>query len=442
MSGRLFWEVVWDRFDPGRPPESGQHRASRTSGPGIAILRDLTRPFGSPHRLLCGPPGCGKSTELVRIAEGRADDDLVIHLDLAAFLDHVVQDPGALQRLVSWEIAFLLGLALVHVGETLPGFAWDPKLLLGLGRAWKGLSDRPGDTEPEIVPLARRVPVLVSARVRGAGLDQLGGPSQSGAWPLALGGRSEVPTQDPRVRNLAALLRRMVDTLRVQRPVLLVLDGLDHLSDEARLRGLLFDSGLIADLPCGQLVAAPMGLRRGDETRASSRYSVHTLYNESILDPAAPAHHGPGIEIFSEIFRQRTADLAEAPEEILEEPLIRRLAYHCGGRLRDFSAALRLIAERAWDEDLGMIPPTLVAEVLDRQRRQLEAGLDASHISLLRNVVLDPLHALPHDAEAEALLRDGRLLVYSGDTEWYFPHTLLLVQRIKLRQTTSAPNLP
>ncbi len=434
MSGRLFWEVLWDRFDPGRPPERSAQRAPRTSGPAAALLRDLERPLGTPRLLLCGTPGVGKSTELMRVGEARGADDLVVLVDLATFFESAVGDVAALQRLTSWEIGLVIALALIHAGEGMPGFAWDPKLLTALGRAWKALAERVGDSEPDVQALARRMPVLTSGGGRGAGLSAAGSPQQASSWPMGLGtGRVELSPQDPRIRTLAGLLRRLVDGLRVFRPVLLLLDGLDHVHDEARLRHLLFESPLISELPCGQVLAAPFALRRGDVNRAVGRYTVQTLYNEPVLDPAAPAHHGPGIELFGEIFHRQAGDITELPDEVLEEPLLRRLAYHSGGRLRDFAHSMRLLAERAWDEDLHVVPPTLVAQVLDERRRSLEAGLHSGHIAMLRGVVLDQSHGLPADGEAQTLLSDGRLLVYSGETEWYFPHPLLLLQRVRLR---------
>lgn len=438
MSGRLFWEVLWDRFDPGRPPERSAQRAARPTGPVAAMLRDLERPLGTPRVMLCGTPGTGKSTELLRIGDARAADDLVVLLDLNAFFEGCVGDITALQRVTSWEVGLIIGLALIHAGEDMPGFAWDPKLLTGLAKAWKALAERVGDAEPDMAALARKLPVMTSGGSRGAGLNVSRSPSQSVSWSLGLGtGRAELSSQDIRVRNLATLLRRLVDGLRVFRPVLLILDGLDHVVDESKVRHLLFESSIISELPCGQVVAAPFGLRRGDIYRAVDRYSVNVLYNEPVLDPAAPAHHGPGIELFHEIFRLQSGDITELPDEVLEEPLLRRLAYHSGGRLRDFAHSMRMLAERAWDEDLHVVPPTLVAEVLDERRRGLEAGLHSAHVAMLRGVVLDQSHGLPADPEAQTLMADGRLLVYSGESDWYFPHPLLLLQRVRLRVGSS-----
>lgn len=439
MSGRLFWEVLWDRFDPGRAPERSTHRAPRPNGPSAEILSDLARPLGTPRVLLCGTAGTGKSTELLRIGEARADEDLVVHIDLGQFFEHIVGDIGALQRLTAWEVAILVGLGLLHAGGNIAGFTWDPKLLAGFARAWKNLSERVGDADPDVAALAHRLPVITSGTTRGSGLSATSPPTQGSTWPIGLGtGRAELSPQDPRVRAMSAVLRRLVDGLRVLRPVLLLLDGLDQVQDDARVRYLLFETGLLAELPCGQVITAPFGLRRGDLRRAVGRYSVCSIYNEAVLDPAAPAHHGPGIDIFNEIFHKQAGDITEHPDEVLEEPLLRRLAYHSGGRLRDFALSMRLLAERAWDEDVRVVPPTLVASVLDERRRVLEAGLHSGHVALLRGVVLDQAHGLPADADAGGLLQDGRLLVYMGETEWFFPHPLLLLQRVRLRVGTGA----
>lgn len=442
MVGRLFWESVWDRFDPARPPVEPAFRAPRPRGPGEFILRELCRPLGIPRLLLCGTSGVGKSTELYRVAEARAGDDQVVLVDLFEFFSETLGDVAALQRLVGWEVGFLVALGLLHAGQVRANFAWDPRLLAALSRAWRSLSDdtplprgsSTGDPEPpDLIALSRRVPVLASGGP-SSGVQALGGPTQHGGWTLPVGtGRSEVPAQDPRIKLLKAALRQIAETFRRHRRLLLMVDGLDHIRDEARARHILYDAGILHQIPCPQLISAPFALRDGDPEAAARRYTAFPLFNEPVLDPAAPAHHGPGIDLFSDLFWRQIADLSERPDEIIPEPQLRRLAYHCGGRPRDFALAVRQLAERAWDYDSVSVHAGLVSEVLDVHRRRLEVGLSAGSINLLRNVILDPTHAFPVDPEARSLLADGRLLAFSHESEWFFPHPLLLAQRVRIR---------
>jgi hypothetical protein len=62
----------------------------------------------------------------------------------------------------------------------------------------------------------------------------------------------------------------------------------------------------------------------------------------------------------------------------------------------------------------------------------MEAGLDRGHIEILASVAKDPEHLLPDDERVDELLDQWSLLPYPNESEWYFPHPLLTIHRIKL----------
>lgn len=69
----------------------------------------------------------------------------------------------------------------------------------------------------------------------------------------------------------------------------------------------------------------------------------------------------------------------------------------------------------------------------DSTRRLLETGLDEGHIRILKHVMDNPLRELPESEKARELLTYGQLLPYPNETEWYFPHPLLLMHMLRPR---------
>jgi hypothetical protein len=133
-----------------------------------------------------------------------------------------------------------------------------------------------------------------------------------------------------------------------------------------------------------------------------------------------------------EVFRRRVDDLA--PDgTIVPEPLLRKLAYFSGGRTRDFVRFIRLLSDRCWDRELAQADLAAVDDVIDERRRVLEAGLNRRHVDIMSAVLADPRHMLPDDDIVDEMLDNWWLLPYPNESEWYQPHPLLML--VKLRST-------
>lgn len=449
MSRRPVWEQLYKRFDPLLPAQDRSSRADRERSPAGEIATLLGMPFAETRVLLTGTVGTGKSTELLRIAEARAAEDFVVVLDLHRHFSQVMGDEQALERVEAWEVVFLAGVALVRAVTDLLPYPIPEQHLEDLARAWRKLAEvtkTPSEAEVDISGLAKAMIVLGSqaaaplggGAVADAGLKVLGAVADAVRWKLPIGrGKRPPPDQDDHMQTLLAAVNTIIGHVQHRfRRVLFVIDGLDRIRNFERAEALFLRSELIAQLACRIVVCGPFALRSHPAASAIPRFDrVHVLVNEPVMRKDQPSEHGPGVPFFCELYRRRTADLDV--RELVADDLLEHLAYHSGGRARDFVKSIRMLAEVGWTSDAERATRPLVDKVLDEARRLLEMGLDKGHIEVLEEIAADPLRRLPADPRARDLLSYGQLLPYPNESEWYYPHPLLTMHLVRTNRAGS-----
>lgn len=451
---RDIWEEILNRFDPDlvtRP----EWRADREESPAASILSSLDRPHVT-KVLLSGTIGSGKSTELLRIAEARArkGDEFVIALDLVRHFDKVVGDLGALQNVASWEVCFLAGVALIRAAKERLEYDFPADQVGQLAHAWSTLARKATGAEIpsiDILKLAKSMTLMASmvaapvaaaagaSAVAGAaaagGFKVLSELTGTGKWTLPFGkkGTKLLEDQDEVMQSLADKVNLLLGTFRQwSRPVLLVIDGLDRINDGERAKALLVLSQMIAGLDCRLVVCAPFAMRNDMAASRARGFRLRTLHNVPVLDqkePGNPNAHGPGVRFLGEVFRSRVRDLRA--DGIIPPPLLDKLAYYSGGALRDFVQSINMLAERGWDDQATIVTEAQVSSVLREARLLVETGLDRGHIDLLKEVARDPERRLPDGQLARDLLAYGRLLPYPNESEWFYPHPLLMLNLVR-----------
>jgi hypothetical protein len=105
------------------------------------------------------------------------------------------------------------------------------------------------------------------------------------------------------------------------------------------------------------------------------------------------------------------------------------LGWASGGRVRQFMSLVREAMGQCWDQKVDQITPAIVDSVIDEARRTLELGIDRGDLAILRQVMLD--QKLPDDDNAIDLLNSFWLLPYPNESEWYFPHPLLVLSQLR-----------
>jgi hypothetical protein len=440
------WRKIYGRFDPEQPATNPDWRAPRSYNTVDSIDAALNRAFGDKHFLLLGTVGTGKSTELYRLRSLQEKRGFgVVFFDINQHFQRAVSDPAALQHIQPWEVLFLVGLSVYSAGQRAK-HDWAPALTKRLETVAKQLSadaETPrGAPEIDIPRLAGAIVSIVAGPLGGgvgekavqAGLEAATAVATAAEWKLPIGipGRKVVRDQDTRVHELSQIVNELLRDLVQERGQLtIILDGLDRITSPVTTQQLFTESMLLAGLESPVVVSGPLGLQRRRLASQVRGFDVKVLANLPVLDQAKPNLPGPGCAFFRDLFSRRVADL-RLSEELVPQDQLDRLAYYSGGRARDFVRLIRMVAERASDRGLGTADAQAVDDAIDERRRLMESGLDRGIIDVLRSVMVDPEHVLPDYEGVEALLDQFALLPYPNQSEWYYPHPLLTMRRVRL----------
>lgn len=222
---------------------------------------------------------------------------------------------------------------------------------------------------------------------------------------------------------LVLVSRIVTEIAQRSRPVLLIIDGLDRITDAAQARALFVESTLLSRLPCNVVITGPFALRHRPDLSQVRGFRPRVLVNEPVLLKSNPLAHGEGTEFFVELFRKRARELGAA--DALTAAQLRRLAYYSGGRAREFVALVRLVAGKVVLAKADIAADPMLDAALDERRRLREQGLNELHVELLKRVANSKDRLLPNDPATWMLIDTERLLPYPNDSEWFFPHPLL-----------------
>lgn len=215
------------------------------------------------------------------------------------------------------------------------------------------------------------------------------------------------------------------------RRVLMIIDGLDRVTDIEHAKALFLHSQMIARLDCALVVCAPFVLRNEKAVTEARVFRLRTLHNVPVMDHADPRKYGPGVAFLGEVFRRRVRDLGA--ESYVPPPLLDKLAYYSGGLLRDFVKSIGMLAERGVDDNASVVTVAHVDDVIKEARQLVEIGMHRGDIDLLHAIVKDPDHRLPDGKIARELLTSSRLLPYPNESEWFYPHPLLTLSLVRVQ---------
>lgn len=453
-----FWEEIEFLFDPDEPVRDPQLFAERDRkySPIAAIERRL-RP-STRYRtkfLLTGTTGNGKTSELLHCAARLTRTRMVVQTDLWEHLAASVRNPSAINHLEPWELLGLIGVAIFRAGEEIFGHKWKSDETKALKQALKTLRRGEGPEGPELdlVTLARGLAVAAGG-VAGATVGPLGAAVgahlgdtalQAGSslltaaadatqWKWQIGRAQRHGDQDAEVQALLDAVNRLIMSLHKEygRPLLLILDGPDRITDPERIRALFVESNLLSRLECDAIVTAPLLPMRIEAQNIVGFEHTH-FSNIPVLAKADPSKAGPGIAYFRDLLERRLdrarTTLAEAgrpcPADPFPAAIVERLAYYSGGIPRDFVRLVRLVAVEAIDAGAAAITEALAEPALRSERQRREYLMTRKEIDLLKTVMEDTDRRLPGDDLAIDLLRQKRLVPYPNDSTWYYPHPLL-----------------
>lgn len=443
------WAQLYERFDPEQPATNPAWRVARTYSPAADVERELARPMGGDKRfMILGGLGSGKSTELYGIAEARSSHGPVVFVDLVRHFQERVGDVAALNRVQPWEVLLLVGLAVFRAGEAKWGHRWSKELRERFDEAGQAFEDPSEPGTFDAGQLASAVFVLAGGAVSGlaagpagaaagAVLAAVGELSKAASWKFKIGipGRETRSDQDAHVQRLLEVVNSLIGELQATYACRLTvfLDGLDRIKNPERIQSLFVESSLLASIACDTVLTGPMALHWDSLRKHVRGFITKILTNEPVIDRTDPRSWVPGgrgIQSLLEVFRLRTTHPSVLPSDLVPEPLLRKLAYYSGGRMREFVRLIRELAGPAWDRSLPQADDDVVEQAIERMREETEAGLTRKHLQLLRDIQTNP-DELPDDPVVAEMLDVCLILPYPNQSEWYFPHPLLL--KVKLR---------
>ena len=465
------WKLIYEVFDPAQPVTNPALRAQRLNryNPLVKVEFRLDRPFGNARFAIAGGVGSGNTTELLASAERLSRSRLVVYFDVFHHMENTLGDPAAINHLQTWELVGLLGLAILRAGEDHFHHTWSKDAPLALASALQDLrqatlpSDaRHASIKVDVSKLARALTITVGGIV-GA---MTGGPAGAGAgagvgltllentlgattwdWSLGLKDRNFSSDQDYRVREVLSATNALIQELydATSRPLLLLVDGIDRLDDAAAFKRLMVDSNILTDLDCSLLVSIRLEHGQRFEGRVRGVNQVLELINVGVADERDPRRLGKEVPFFHDLVARRMKWVADRLQEQggdmspLPSPVIDRLAWCSGGRLRDFMRFVRELAVHAWPDTIA-VDDTLVETVIDEARRQRESGITAEEVLLLQRLADGPIREFPGGDMALDLMDRHRLVALPNESTWYLPHPLLTLHKVKLPEPEGQPN--
>jgi hypothetical protein len=271
----------------------------------------------------------------------------------------------------------------------------------------------------------------MAGAVAAEGFKALSAIASGSKWTIPFGRTGTKPLDDQ-----SEIMETLIDKINLlfgtfqqwNRRVLLIIDGLDRVVDDERAKALFLHSQMISRLDCALVVCAPFVLRNNKVVTEIRRFQVLTLHNAPVLDHENPKNYGPGVPFMGEVFRSRVQDLGA--EAFIPQPLLDKLAYYSGGRLRDFVKSIKRLAGYGWDDNVSVVTAKHVDRVIKEERRLVEMAMFREDIDLLETIAKDPLHRLPNGDRSRELLTYGRLLPYPNESEWFYPHPLLTLSMV------------
>ena len=131
-----------------------------------------------------------------------------------------------------------------------------------------------------------------------------------------------------------------------------------------------------------------------------------------------------GVDFLAQVAELRLTNLGQPG--LISRALLQDLGYYSAGSVRDFVTLVRNVAVQAMIARAPTATDALIDKVLDRHRREQEAGLNRAHVTCLQQVLNDPDRIFPEDELAGELVKRQLLLAYPNESTWYLPHTALI----------------
>jgi energy-coupling factor transporter ATP-binding protein EcfA2 len=418
-------------FDPAEPVSQatlGQF-VERRGESAQTIFEDLQLgldPLGK--WVITGSVGCGKSSELVKLADLLREDYAVVPLDLPNSVARV-------DMLQPAEILFLAGAATVKAARDLWGHEIETASQDRLIKAFAGLvPDRDLDLNSvfEGVALFLGDLVVPGAGKIAAAATKTAGLARRSHRPSALGGKTR-PVSDGSAdlqRLLEALDLILQEVRSAYRAPVILVDGLDKLFDLDKIRNLFVTTRTLCEPACVIVYTGPITLMLAPEWKTTGdHFRRIRLSNLVVRPPRVDGVEIPAARIeddrerLRDLVRLRVATGGFEIADVCDDESLELLIDLSGGLVRD----LVHLVNRAIRNALKRDGTRISLEDVQAARDELRKDMDVSLNTMLRDELahVEQLGEPSGKPDAHRLLLWGYVLPYTNGRVWFESHPLL-----------------
>ncbi len=428
------WRTLLSYLRPeAPPPDMALYVKPRRSCAEEVVRKLLADPEAYRKFLLVGAKGGGKSTELRAISQRLRSKMTLAEVDL--------DRSGVLAAAVSaYDLLYISALALLkRLPENEAQGLYDELSLRYAGgdtTARQGLG-KLGEALAGIADFAGMATTAASAAALAPGMvPVIGAVTATMSKGLRLLSRpSEVVAEtSPRGRSLQEIAEKIAQAVqaREQRPLCVLLDGLEKMNGEAgeRFRQVFEQTRLLADTWWSAVIAAPPSTLTETSSVDGRGFSTKAVWG------FGPDDLGSLVDVLAIRFRDAGFD----PEKDVVAGGLEQMAERSGGLPRHAVMMAREAVTYAMDEGSPRLEPQHIEAGIREVGETLGRGLNEEHLRLLERVA--QTGKLPGDEKAATLFADGRILAHPpvppGMRPRFAVHPLLLAD-LEPREGGDAP---
>lgn len=432
------WRRLYKVFDPKRRLEFDdlQLFVERPDSVAPDIARSVTSGFDAQGKwLICGSVGSGKSSELAKLASLLRDTHVVVGVDLW-------QAAGRIEELAPAEILYCIGAAAVRTVKELWDHEVPSQLVDRLQAAFAGLLDRRhrvdlGDFVEGVALFAADL-LVPGAGNAGKALGRVAkgaaGKSELSVGRTRVGGLTR-PTKegDPALRDLQDAVDAILSDIGQIRAPVVLLDGLDKLTELPKIRDLFATSRVLAGPQAPMIYTGPVTLMIAAEWSAAGTYFERPrLTNLAVNAARTPARALSANKIaaaraVARAALERRCQSEGVEFEAFDSEGVELLISKSGGVLRQLMHLTREACKVAAFADAESLQLQHVQTACDQLRKEFEITMNGERREALEYVAA---HGEPRgDQVSHELLLWNYAFPYVNGEVWFEPNPLIELER-------------
>lgn len=420
------WDSIINQFDPWTAVSGEQLQTLFVEREYSAWqrLRLSLRPERIQHKvLLSGQRGCGKTSELLKLASEVQDDYLTVYVDLFQSLD--LTDTSRVELLV------LFGAAIYKAAQEA-----DVKVP---ARLWKELfssmstvvREQTSQKDFALDAMAILSTVVCTAGIVYPPLAEVGRGMRD-SFRLGLGfNRKEIERleQEPILREVMARVNAIA--LEVQqaagKPLLLLADGLDKVGDPSQAELIFARSWTLTAVGCRVVYAAPVTLVYSPLQKELQNYfeSVDIpnvrLYEKGTRDVL----YQPGLNVMQTVVERRLGTIGLTVADVFDPDALDHLIPMSGGIMRDMMELVRNAITEAEILGEARVSVKAAGQAIHRMSIAMQRGLTEQHYRALLEFERSGGLINGEDRYQLDLLMNGYVIGYENGGFWRGIHPII-----------------